>query len=91
MLRKVTGSDGKTITIPNGYRAVQGSDGHMVKVPPGARAVQGSDGRMAAIPAEHRALHCLLHAGRRRRLEVGDHLLMVVGQTWKERTGGRPV
>ena len=30
MARKLTGRDGKTVTIPDGGRGVQGSDGHMV-------------------------------------------------------------
>lgn len=32
--RKLAGSDGMTIVIPDGYRGLQGSDGRMVPIPP---------------------------------------------------------
>jgi hypothetical protein len=48
--RKLTGSDGKTIIIPDGSRGLQGTDGHMVAIPPGGRGLMGTDGRMVAIP-----------------------------------------
>ncbi len=51
MPRKLTGRNGRTVTIPDGGRGLQGKDGHMVAIPKGGRGLEGSDGRMAANPA----------------------------------------
>ena len=50
MPRKMTGSDGRSVTIPDGGRGVQGRDGHMVAIPKGHRSVEGRDGRVVAVP-----------------------------------------
>ena len=46
MDRKLTGSDGVTVSIPAGGRGVQGTDGRMVAVPAGKRGVQDANGRI---------------------------------------------
>jgi hypothetical protein len=62
MPRKSTGVDGRSVTIPAGWRGLQGSDGHMAAVRPGARGLQGSDGRMVEVQCGWRGLQGL--AGR---------------------------
>lgn len=56
MPRKLTGANGRQVTIPDGWRGLQGSNGHMVPERPGDRGLHRSDGRMVEVPSGWRAL-----------------------------------
>ena len=60
MKRTLTGSDGKAIIIPEGWRGLQGSNGRMVSIPPNGLGLQGSDGRMVAIRARRADEHSVI-------------------------------
>ena len=94
MPRKLSGSDGRAITIPDGWRGLQGSDGRMVPIPPDGRGLQGSDGRMVAIPAGGRGLQgsdgrmCVIRAGTRG-LQGSDGRMVEISQGCARRSGLR--
>ena len=50
MSKKLTGKDGQSVTIPDGYTGHEGEDGRVIAVPPGYSYHAGKTGRDVAIP-----------------------------------------